>query len=68
MNDHAHERDPLLSQPQAAAYLNVSVRTLQRWRELGVGPGSIKLPNGHRRYRRSELDRWLNSHGEPPGE
>jgi len=60
------EPDPLLTQGEAAAYLRIGIRTLQRWRLRGIGPESIKLPNGHRRYRRSALDRWLASYGEQP--
>jgi DNA-binding transcriptional MerR regulator len=59
--------DPLLTQRQAAEYLNLSIRTLQRWRTEGIGPPSIVLPNGYRRYRRSTLDRWLAKHGDRPG-
>jgi DNA-binding transcriptional MerR regulator len=59
--------DPLLTQRQAAEYLNLSIRTLQRWRTDGIGPPSIVLPNGYRRYRRSALDRWLAKHGDRPG-
>jgi DNA-binding transcriptional MerR regulator len=56
--------EPLLSQRQAAAYLNVSIVTLQRWRKRNppVGPPSIVLPNGYRRYRKSDLDAWLREH------
>jgi DNA-binding transcriptional MerR regulator len=56
--------DPLLTQRQAAEYLTVSIRTLQRWRVEGIGPESFTLPNGYRRYRRSELDRWLAEQGD----
>ena len=59
--------DPLLTQRQAAEYLNLSIRTLQRWRTEGIGPPSIVLPNGYRRYRRSALDRWLAKHRDRPG-
>ncbi|MFE2033800.1 excisionase [Streptomyces scopuliridis] len=29
-------------------------------------PKSIKLPNGHLRFRRSDFDKWLNDHEEMP--
>ncbi|QUI33885.1 excisionase [Streptomyces alfalfae] len=32
---------------------------IYRWRQLGKGPRSIKLPNGDVRIRRSEYERWL---------
>ena len=52
-------QEPLLTQRQAAAYLNVSIRTLQRWRQQGIGPPSIRLPNGYLRYRLADLYQWL---------
>jgi excisionase family DNA binding protein len=60
------DRDPLLTQREAAEYLRYGVRTLQRWRREGIGPPSIKLPNGQRRYRRSALDAWLAEYGDRP--
>lgn len=56
----------LLTQRQAAAYLNISIRTMQRWRRHGIGPPSIRLPNGYLRYRKSDLDAWLERHGNDP--
>jgi excisionase family DNA binding protein len=58
--------EPLLTQRQAAEYLNVSITTLQRWRRKGIGPPSIRLPNGYLRFRRSDLDTWLEKHGSNP--
>jgi DNA-binding transcriptional MerR regulator len=60
----AEER--LLTQRQAAEYLNVSIVTLQRWRRKGIGPPSIVLPNGYRRFRKSDLDAWLERYGSNP--
>jgi excisionase family DNA binding protein len=54
----------LLTPRQAAQYLNVALRTLQSWQERGIGPPSIKFPSGARRYRRSDLDRWIEEHQE----
>ncbi|MGV2915859.1 helix-turn-helix transcriptional regulator [Streptomyces alfalfae] len=39
--------------------LKVAPPTFYRWRQLGKGPRSIKLPNGDVRIRRSEYERWL---------
>ncbi|MEW1545316.1 helix-turn-helix transcriptional regulator [Streptomyces tsukubensis] len=39
--------------------LKVAPSTFHRWRRLGKGPRSIKLPNGDVRIRRSEYERWL---------
>jgi DNA-binding transcriptional MerR regulator len=40
----------------------VSRRTLSRWLHEGIGPPSIKLPSGARRYRKADLDRWIAEH------
>jgi len=37
----------------------VSRRTFYRWRELGVGPRCLKLPNGQLRAWRSDFTAWL---------
>ncbi len=34
-------------------------RVLYRWRQLGRGPRSIKLPNGDVRIRVCDLEEWL---------
>ncbi|WP_203916192.1 helix-turn-helix transcriptional regulator [Rugosimonospora africana] len=46
--------------PQILAELNnVSRRTFYRWRELGIAPECIRLPNGELRVWRSEFQTWL---------
>ncbi|MEH1126477.1 helix-turn-helix transcriptional regulator [Micromonospora sp. CPCC 206061] len=42
-----------------AALNNVSRRTFYRWRELGVAPECVRLPNGELRVWRSDLRVWL---------
>ncbi|AVT31380.1 excisionase [Plantactinospora sp. BC1] len=55
----------LLTVPQVLAALNgVSRRTFYRWRELGVAPECIKLPNGELRIKRRDLRAWLDQHRE----
>ena len=51
-------QSPYLSQQQAADYLGVSERSLERWRVEGSGPRFCRL--GHRRvvYRRDDLDAY----------
>lgn len=39
----------------------VSRRTFYRWRELGVGPQCLKIPNGELRVWRSEFAAWLDT-------
>lgn len=44
---------------EVASYLQVPEETLYQWRYRGVGPRSIKVGK-HLRYRRSEIDKWLD--------
>ena len=60
--DRASRGERLLTTEEAADYLNVSRRTLARWLAEGIGPPSIKLPSGARRYRKADLDRWIAEH------
>lgn len=46
--------------------LGIPRRTWQRWRELGLAPEAIKLPNRELRIRRSVYDAWLASLEEAP--
>jgi excisionase family DNA binding protein len=48
----------VLTAAQAAAYLQVPIETLRRWRSLGTGPRHAKVGR-HVRYRQAALDRWL---------
>ena len=43
---------------QAAAYLGVAQSTIRKWTDQGTLP-AIKTPGGHRRYRRSDLELFL---------
>ncbi|AXU12657.1 helix-turn-helix transcriptional regulator [Streptomyces clavuligerus] len=44
--------------------LRVPESTFHRWRQLGKGPRSIKLPNGDVRIRRSDYESWLTEREE----
>jgi excisionase family DNA binding protein len=48
----------LLTQHQLAEELQVSVRTLERWRQEGTGPAYIQVGRAPR-YRRADVDAWL---------
>lgn len=48
-----------LNPKQAAAYLNISRRTLESWRLKGGGPVYHRLTARAVRYHRDELDGWL---------
>ena len=47
---------------QAAKYLGVAQSTIRKWSDLGRVP-AFYTPGGHRRYRRSDLDRFLDRSG-----
>jgi predicted DNA-binding transcriptional regulator AlpA len=52
---------PLLNQREAAEFLRLSERTLERFRLTGDGPPYVKA--GRRVvYRREDLDRWIEDH------
>jgi hypothetical protein len=51
----------LMSESEAARYLNLSPRTLEKGRGTGFGPVYIK--QGRRvSYRREDLDAWIAAH------
>ena len=47
---------------QAAKYLGVAQSTIRKWSDLGRVP-AFYTPGGHRRYRRSDLDAFLQRSG-----
>ncbi len=47
---------------QAAKYLGVAQSTIRKWSDLGRLP-AFYTPGGHRRYRRSDLDTFLERSG-----
>ncbi len=49
--------DDLLTQREAAAYLGVSISSLERWRAKGIGP-KVTWFGARPRYRRSDLDTY----------
>jgi len=46
----------LLTSREAALYLHLSERTLERWRVQGIGPRFVRLPNRSIRYRQQDID------------
>jgi predicted DNA-binding transcriptional regulator AlpA len=56
----ARALDEKLTVEEVITDLRVAPSTFYRWRQLGKGPRSIKLPNGDVRIRRSEYERWLS--------
>ena len=55
-------RPEWLTLGQAATYVGVAQSTMRKWTDLGR-VSSFKTPGGHRRYRRSELDQFLEGSG-----
>jgi hypothetical protein len=52
--------NPILSGPEAAAYLRLSLRTLERYRQTGLGPAFIKA-GARVLYREADLADWLSA-------
>jgi len=53
--------DPLLTVDQVSDWLGVPKGTLYQWRSRSRGPRAIKVGNGIR-YRRSEIENYLDHH------
>jgi len=51
---------------QAAKYLGVAQSTIRKWSDQGRVP-AFYTPGGHRRYRRRDLDVFLERSGQPGG-
>lgn len=49
----------LLTTEEVLAILRIARSTFDQWRELGIAPECIKLPNRQLRVRRDDLDSWL---------
>lgn len=58
------EPDPLLTPEQVARWIGKPKATLYAWRSRGLGPRGIRVGNALR-YRRSEVERWLDEHTDP---
>jgi excisionase family DNA binding protein len=57
--------DPLLTIDEVADWLGKPKNTLYAWHSRGKGPRAIRVGNTLR-YRRSEVERWLDAHTDPP--
>jgi predicted DNA-binding transcriptional regulator AlpA len=49
---------------QSPAWLGKPKNTLYAWHSRGQGPRAIRVGNTLR-YRRSEVERWLDAHTDP---
>lgn len=54
------EVSDLLTTVGAAGFLGVSPRTLEGWRVRGGGPRFVSISRGMVRYRRADLEAWIN--------
>ncbi|MFI2763367.1 helix-turn-helix transcriptional regulator [Streptomyces echinatus] len=50
----------MLKLPEVLEEIGMSRAAFYRMRARGKAPRLVKLPNGHLRGRRSDLDDWLN--------
>ena len=58
----SENRAPLLTTKDAAAFLGISEKTLERRRLSGGGPSFLKLSagqSGRVRYAAADIERWL---------
>jgi|SoiMethySBSTD1v2_1073268.scaffolds.fasta_scaffold509322_2 predicted DNA-binding transcriptional regulator AlpA len=56
-----HNLDPILSERELAAWLGISLPSLQRMRSSGRGPHFIQLSNRRIGYRKSTVEQWLEA-------
>ena len=50
----------ILRESEAAAYVKLSARTLQKYRREGLGPAFTRLGIRRIGYQKCDLDTWLN--------
>jgi hypothetical protein len=56
----------LLTQAEAAEFLNVQSRTLESWRMRGIGPSFVRYTSRAIRYRPADLLAFLERHEVAP--
>lgn len=62
MADHpTPETDELLTPADVAGVLKLDIKTIRRWRYEGKGPAWFPLGLRTVRYRRSEVDAWIEA-------
>lgn len=55
----ANDNDPLMDTNEAAEYLRIDRRTAEGWRYRGTGPRYLRFTNRVVRYKKSDLDAFL---------
>ncbi|WP_084718626.1 helix-turn-helix transcriptional regulator [Streptacidiphilus carbonis] len=58
---HRAPTDELLPLNAVLEEIGITRASWYRWRNKGHGPKTVRLPNGHLRVRRSDLNNWLNA-------
>ncbi len=67
LGDDGSRRDPeWLTLGQAARFVGVAQSTMRKWSDQGRVP-AFYTPGGHRRYRRADLESFLDRSGGPAG-
>lgn len=61
MRSNRMTNSKLLKLSEVLAEIGMSRAAFYRMRARGQAPRIVKLPNGHLRVRREDLDDWLNS-------
>lgn len=56
-----NEQEHTLAPRQAARYLGISEAALRLWRSRGEGPRYFRAGDKLVRYRRADLDSWIES-------
>lgn len=66
ISQRGHDESPALLPPKkVAAMLSVTVRTLEAWRYRGEGPAWLVVSARCVRYRRSDVEAWLDQRQRP---
>ena len=52
-------RETWLDRDEAAAYIQIPRRTLERWAYMGIGPKYSKMGR-YTRYRLSDIEKWAD--------
>jgi len=56
---HAENPNQLMKEREAASFLCISQRTLQKWRVTGFGPEYIHISSRAVRYRYGDVNDWM---------
>jgi len=60
--DTKNSPDDLLNEQEVCAWLRITVATTRKWRLIGQGPRFQRLGGHLVRYRRADVQAWLDEH------